>query len=331
MVVITGTGFTGATKVTFGRRVRPPVHRGLRDPDHRDLTGLGHQGIRHIRVTTPSGTSAAVDADLYTYTGVPPAITGIAPASGPTTGGTVVVITGTGFTGATKVTFGQAGPATSFTVDSATQITATSPASATKGIRNIRVTTPSGTSAAVDADLFTYTGVPPAITGIAPALGSGDGGTVVVITGTGFTGATKVTFGQAARATSFHRGLRDPGHRDLTGLGHQGHPQHPGDHPERHQCRRGPPTCTPGTNQISTVRNANCCVRTTRVCPETAPRSSHRTGQHALGKRSRRSGSPTGSRLPPKSEDRTRGRPASLWRSANSARTDGRRAARRGG
>ena len=36
----------------------------------------------------------------------PPTITGVSPASGPTTGGTSVTITGTGFTGATAVKFG---------------------------------------------------------------------------------------------------------------------------------------------------------------------------------------------------------------------------------
>ena len=37
---------------------------------------------------------------------VGPAITGISPSSGPFTGGTVVTITGSGFTGATSVKFG---------------------------------------------------------------------------------------------------------------------------------------------------------------------------------------------------------------------------------
>jgi hypothetical protein len=55
-----------------------------------------------------------------------PFITGLNPNSGPATGGTSVIITGRHFTGATAVMFG-ANPATSFTVDSDTQITAISP------------------------------------------------------------------------------------------------------------------------------------------------------------------------------------------------------------
>nr|MBP6715508.1 IPT/TIG domain-containing protein [Acidobacteriota bacterium] len=57
-----------------------------------------------------------------------PTITGISPSAGPASGGTTVVITGTGFqqpgNAVLSVNFGITG-AGSFTVDSATQITAT--------------------------------------------------------------------------------------------------------------------------------------------------------------------------------------------------------------
>ncbi|MFB9923168.1 PxKF domain-containing protein [Amycolatopsis halotolerans] len=85
-----------------------------------------------------------------------PAVTAVNPASGPKTGGTVVTITGTNFTGATAVAFG-ATPATSFTVTSATSITATAPASTTAGPVDVAVTTPTGTSTTSPADQYTYT------------------------------------------------------------------------------------------------------------------------------------------------------------------------------
>jgi len=66
-----------------------------------------------------------------------------------------VTINGTGFTGATKVSFGGAGKATSFTVVSPTKITAVSPAGT--GEHGISVTTPAGNSAAVAADNYTFT------------------------------------------------------------------------------------------------------------------------------------------------------------------------------
>jgi hypothetical protein len=55
-----------------------------------------------------------------------PFITSISPDNGPAAGGTSVVISGRNFTGATAVRFGTA-DATSFTVDSDTQISAVSP------------------------------------------------------------------------------------------------------------------------------------------------------------------------------------------------------------
>ncbi|SDL84989.1 Uncharacterized protein YhjY, contains autotransporter beta-barrel domain [Janthinobacterium sp. OK676] len=129
----------------------------------------------------------------------PPTITGVSPASGPTTGGTSVTITGTGFTGATAVKFG-ATNATGYTVNSATQITATAPAGSA-GTVNVTVTTAGGTSATGAANQFTY--IPaPTVTSISPTAGPTAGGTSVTITGTGLTGTTAVTFGATA-ATGF--------------------------------------------------------------------------------------------------------------------------------
>jgi hypothetical protein len=112
---------------------------------------------------------------LFTYT--VPVVTAISPASGGAAGGTSVTITGAGFTGATGAGFGRTYAGT-MTVDSDTQIIATSPASA--GTVNITVITPAGTSAASPAGQFTYT---PAVTGISAASGSSAGRTTVTITG----------------------------------------------------------------------------------------------------------------------------------------------------
>jgi hypothetical protein len=116
----------------------------------------------------------------------------VAPASGPLGGGTSVTITGAGFTGATQVSFGSV-PATSFTVNSDTQITAVAP-SQTAGRVDLTVTGSGGTSDTSSADYFTYV-APPAIPGISPSSGPTSGGTSVTITGDNFTGATAVMFG----------------------------------------------------------------------------------------------------------------------------------------
>ena len=68
--------------------------------------------------------------------------------------------------------------ATSYTVVSATSITAVSPPGT--GTVDVTVTTPGGTSATSAADQFTYDPVP-VVTGISPAAGPMTGGTTVTV------------------------------------------------------------------------------------------------------------------------------------------------------
>ena len=205
-VVITGTDFTGTTRVLFGS-AGPASSYTVDSPTQ--ITAVsppsGSVGRRNIRVTTPAGTSPAVAADWFTYTSdSPPAITEITPSTGPRTGGTEVVITGTDLTDTNRVLFGSTGPATSFTINSSTQITAVAPTSGSVGRRHLRIRTPEGTSPAAPTDLFTYTSdTSPGITSITPTGGPQSGGTEVVITGTHLLGATRVLFGAAGRATSY--------------------------------------------------------------------------------------------------------------------------------
>jgi len=108
----------------------------------------------------------------------------------PTSGlpGTTVVITGANFIGATAVLFNGL-PATSFSIDSATQITAIVPTGATSG--QISVLTPGGTF--TSASSFTVIWVTPlSISGFTPARANF--GASVIITGTSFTGASSVKF-----------------------------------------------------------------------------------------------------------------------------------------
>ncbi len=128
----------------------------------------------------------------YIFTGLGPVVTvtGIFPSIGSTAGGASVTIAGSGFTGATGVTFGGVA-ATNVTVIDANIITCTTPAGSV-GAASVVVTAPGGSNAA--NTLFTYD-VAPTVTAATPSSGSAAGGTSVTITGTGFTGATGVTFG----------------------------------------------------------------------------------------------------------------------------------------
>jgi len=89
-----------------------------------------------------------------------PTVTSFTPTSGPV--GTVVTVTGSGFTGAAAVAFN--GAAASFSVASDAQITATVPSGATSGA--IAVTTPNG--AGVSAASFAVTGTGMSINITAP-------------------------------------------------------------------------------------------------------------------------------------------------------------------
>ena len=84
-----------------------------------------------------------------------PVVTGVSPASGSSAGGDSVTVTGSGFTGATAVTFGSV-PAAGFTVTSDSELAATSPPPNVSGSVDITVTTPAGTSATTTDDQFTY-------------------------------------------------------------------------------------------------------------------------------------------------------------------------------
>jgi hypothetical protein len=190
-VIIRGAGFTGATKVLFGTtaasfRLNSPTQITAVSP-------AGTAGTVDVKVITPGGTSATSIADRFTYWIVLPSITKIDPPSGPVTGETTVTIRGSGFTGASQVKFGTV--ASSFTVDSDTQIRAFSPGGS--GTVDVTVTGPNGTSATNSADRFTY--VPaPTVTGISTTAGPLTGGTSVIIRGTGFTGVSQVLFGTTA-------------------------------------------------------------------------------------------------------------------------------------
>jgi hypothetical protein len=195
-VTITGSGFTGVTAVMFGST--PADSFNLITPTTILASSPeGTAGTVDITVTSPGGTSSTSAADQYTYFN-PASVTGVTPNSGPTAGGTTVTVTGSGFTGATSVLFGST-PATSFTVDSDTAITAVAPAG-TAGIVDIRVLTPFNESPVYALDEYTYLGATPAITSVSPDYGPVTGGSLVIISGSDFNNVSAVLFGSTPAA-----------------------------------------------------------------------------------------------------------------------------------
>jgi sugar lactone lactonase YvrE len=191
-VTITGVGFTNVSKLHFGA-VTVTDFTVDSDTQITAISPATAASTVNVRVAAADVWSTVVTADRFKFVPAPPAVTGVSPGSGPTAGGTTVTITGTGFTGATNVKFGTVAAA-SFTVDSDTQITAVSPAKDTSTV-NIRVLAGGTWSPTGPANKYKFVPPAPAVTVVAPNTGPTGGGTVVTITGTGFTGATKVTFG----------------------------------------------------------------------------------------------------------------------------------------
>ncbi len=147
-VTIAGSGFTGATKVTFN---------GLDAPSFSvtgatQVTAVVPAGSASgpIAVTTPGGT--ATSSAAFTSLGVPPApvVTTFSPAAACV--GTTVTVEGSGLDTTTSVTFG--GISATFTVQSATRLSAVVPAGAASG--TLRVVTAGGSAEAPAA--FTLRG-----------------------------------------------------------------------------------------------------------------------------------------------------------------------------
>jgi IPT/TIG domain len=161
--VLTATpSSTAASSLTF---TAPAVPANL-------VGKSGAKATVQVHVLTPSDvtlTSAATTKSHYTYRN--PAVTKLAPATGPSTGGTVVTVTGTNLTGANEVvlTVGKTVITVTPSAASATSVTFTTPAIAAsllhdgKAVAAVQVGVPGAASteaksAIVTASHFTYVG-----------------------------------------------------------------------------------------------------------------------------------------------------------------------------
>ncbi len=207
----------GGWTIVGGTSASSPLIAGIVAHESESLRSLGAQAFYEglsplFDVTegsngtcTPPAThayfcTAEVGFDGPTGLGTPdagavlPTVTNVEPPEGPGTGGTVVSITGTHLAGVSSVKFGES-EATSFEVHSDTSVTAQAPVGA--GTVDVTVGTSEGPSETSSADHFTYSpvGLAPSIKRMKPRKGPEEGGTVVAITGSNFTGAFAVKFG----------------------------------------------------------------------------------------------------------------------------------------
>ncbi len=179
-VTVEGSGFAEGASVMFGTKSALSVT--VNSATSITATVPAGSGSKlQVAVTNPAGTSPPVLADEFTYTTpVEPSIGEIAPTYGNELGDAQITIIGSEFVAGSRVYFGSS-EAASVTVDSGTQITATSPPGV--GTVNVRVGTPYGTSAVTKGDEYKYVYVPPHelggmnIAGYCESIGDdGDGG-----------------------------------------------------------------------------------------------------------------------------------------------------------
>ena len=178
---ISGSGFTSVTAVDFGGTAASSYTINS-DTSITATTPAHAAGATTAHLTYGGGT---VSAGTFTFIG-PPTFTLMTPTSGTTAGGTTVTITGTNLQGASVSVGGV--PGTNVVVaPGGTSLTFVTPA----GSAGPTAVTIGAIGGSVSAGNFTYV-APPVISGLAPTSGLAAGGTSVVITGTGFTGATAV-------------------------------------------------------------------------------------------------------------------------------------------
>ena len=189
-VSLTGSGFEPGATVSFGGVAASGVT--VVDAGHLSATAPAHAvGVVDMEVSNPSGSRTTLSGG-FTYEKAPaPVLTGVAPGSGPTRGGSALTLTGAHFVAGARVTLGSV-EATDVTVVSANTLTATAPARAV-GAVDVAVIHPDGQSAVL-AKGFTYL-APPTISSVTPDEGESNGGQRVTISGSGFRTGVKVRFG----------------------------------------------------------------------------------------------------------------------------------------
>lgn len=196
-VTISGTGFTKSASVSFGGVSAPSVVV-VSSTELQTVTPAHASGTVTVAVTENPHNQAATLSGGFTYTtSTSISISSASPASGPTSGGTVVTVNGAGFQAGATVAFGST-QSSAVTVASSTQISAMSPPESS-GTVAITVTNPNAQSATLPS-AFTYNSGP-SVSSVSPNSGPVTGGTTVTILGSGFQSGASVTFGGIASSS----------------------------------------------------------------------------------------------------------------------------------
>jgi len=138
-------------------------------------------GAVNVRVTNPDSQYGVLTGGFTYFVNSPPQVMSVSPASGPTTGGQSITVTGTGFASGCTALIGANAAAVTY-IDSTT-IALLTPARAA-GTVDIRVTNPDTQYAVLPAS-YTYA-VPPSILAVSPPSGKTTGGQTITVSGVNF-------------------------------------------------------------------------------------------------------------------------------------------------
>lgn len=204
-LTVTGSDFVRTSVVRFNGGDRATTYVSATELEATlPATDFIDAGAAQVVVANPApggGTSNIVLLTVGPVEAVPPTLASLAPAFATIgSANTVVTLTGTGFSPASRVIVGFSERATTYISPTQLRFTFTEAELAASGSHFVRVTGPSGTSNQLT---FQVRQPEPVLTSLSHTrLDAGQPDFTLTVTGSGFTSASQVRFNGAARATT---------------------------------------------------------------------------------------------------------------------------------
>lgn len=195
--VINGTGFTGTTSVAFGNvTVSPSNWTVLSDTQIRVAVPPSEQALDgNCDIIVWKGTTKLIATSAFVYTRVDPVIADIQPRSTGVVGGSTLTITGSALKFVQSVSFNGVEANLSSIQATDTSVSVKVPGSVNYASGPVTVAIRTNYGLTSNSTLLSYFQNNPTVSGVSPASGGVNGGTIVTITGQRLTGAVGVRFG----------------------------------------------------------------------------------------------------------------------------------------
>ncbi|MGH3739890.1 MAG: beta strand repeat-containing protein [Micromonosporaceae bacterium] len=205
-LTVTGTNFVAGSVVRWNGAARATTYSSATQLTATiPATDIAAAATAQVTVFNPAPGGGVSSAQTFTITNPVPTTTGLSPATAVAGGpGFTLTVTGTNFVAGSVVQWNGAARATTYS--SATQLTATIPATdiAAAATAQVTVFNPAPGGGASSAQTFTITNPVPTTNGLNPAfVTAGAPGFTLTVTGTNFVASSVVRWNGAARATTY--------------------------------------------------------------------------------------------------------------------------------